>query len=121
MDEYITKMIKAGYAPEEIFEKAKTEFEKQRIAEEKLKKQQQIEKARKEIKQKQVEKARKEMIAATANYVELLDPGIKISKEDIQEIDKTIAELEEAETASKINKTTYDDPIFTFLKKIGAI
>lgn len=109
MDEYITKMIKAGYAPEEIFEKAKTEFEKQRIAEEKLKKQQQI------------EKARKEMIAATANYVELLDPGIKISKEDIQEIDKTIAELEEAETASKMNKTTYDDPIFTFLKKIGAI
>jgi hypothetical protein len=109
MDEYITKMIKAGYAPEEIFEKAKTEFEKQRAAEEKLKK------------QKQVEKARKEMIAATANYVELLDPSIKISKEDIQEIDKTIAELEKAETASKINKTTYDDPIFTFLKKIGAI
>ena len=109
MDEYITKMIKAGYAPEEIFEKAKTEFEKQRTAEEKLKK------------QKQVEKARKEMIAATANYVELLNPGIKLSKEDIQEIDKTIAELEVAETASKMNKTTYDDPIFTFLKKIGAI
>ena len=108
MDEYITKMINAGYSPDEIFEKAKIEFEKQKAAKEKLKK------------QKQLEKARKEMIAATANYVEALDPSVKLNKEDLQEIDKAIAELE-AGTTSNTNKPKYDDPIFTFLEKIGAI
>ena len=78
------------------------------------------EKAEKEAREKKarLDKKRKEMIAALANYLEEIDPTLKLSAEDLKDVEKEIARLEKVDFDFKPIKNN-EEIILNFLKTIG--
>lgn len=109
----LTELLKYA-SPEEIFANAKSI-------------QQKLDDQKKREYNKRIEKARKNLIAAVANYVEVMCPDLKVTQEDLNAIEKELIELEKVinttkqipKTEIKNNKDT--EIIFDFLKQIGAV
>jgi hypothetical protein len=76
------------------------------------------EQEKKKIADKNIARKRKEMIAAVANYVEAVNPDIKFKQEDLDELEKDMAD--KALFKFKTRKDPLeDDIILNFLRSLG--
>lgn len=66
-----------------------------------------------------ITRRRKEMIAAVANYVEAVNPGIKFTKEDLDELEKDMADMALFKCKAREDLLHDDDIILKFLKSLG--
>lgn len=66
-----------------------------------------------------ITRRRKEMIAAVANYVEAVNPEIKFNKEDLDELEKDMADMTLFKFKTRKDLLHDDDIILKFLKSLG--
>ena len=114
--ELINDIYKRGVSLEEI----KNEFQRSQdaAAAEKKKAEQ--------LKKQKIEKARKEFLATLANYIELVDSNYKVSREELDEIEKSLIQIENLmcelmrkEKNIHPTREKNEDAILSFLKVLG--
>lgn len=77
------------------------------------------EQEKKKIAERQVTLKRREMIKAVAAYVEAVNPDIKFTKEDLDELEKNMADMALFKFKTRKDLLHDDDIILKFLKSLG--